>query len=166
MKKLKLGENPAAFLDTTFLLPFFQIDINVEAFNLDSYKEFLTKLSEVHLSELSIFEAKAKLFRLSRKDTTYKQALEIFGNNLAILREDEKFIFHQYTKHDDTHFNLISAKNLGLDSFDIIIVAQALDVGILITEDREILNIRNQEAFVKDPLLGKMMIKRWKELEL
>lgn len=161
---MKLDKNPAAFLDTTFLLPFFQIDINIEAFDLNKYREFITILSEAHLSELSIFEAKAKLFRLSTKDATYKQALEAFGNNLAILREDEKFIFHPYTKHDDTYFNLISAKNLGLDSFDTIILAQALDVGILITEDKEMLNIRNQEAFVKDPLLGKMMIKRWKEL--
>ena len=164
MKKWKPDKIPMAFLDTTFLLPFFQLDITIEAFSLKKFKDFLTKLSEIHVSELSIFEAKAKIFRLSRKNATYIHVLKNYGDNLAVLRGDEKFIFHPYTKADDTHFNLISAKNLNLDSFDIIILAQALDVGLLITEDKEILGLREQETFTKDPLLGKLVIKRWKEL--
>jgi len=163
---LKPGNSSRAFLDTTFILPFFQIDINVEAFNLTKFKEFLTKLHEVHFSELSIFEAKAKLQRLSRKNTTYVQALKAFGTNLATLREDEKFIFHPYTAQDDKNFNLIYSKNLQLDSFDMIIMAQALNTGTLITEDREILSAREQTEFIKDPTLGKIKIKQWKELRI
>ena len=81
-----------------------------------------------------------------------------------MLRNDEKFIFHPYTGQDDAHFNLITAKEFRLDSFDIIILAQALEVELLITEDEEILNLREQEAFAQDPLLGKLAIRRWKEL--
>lgn len=33
---------------------------------------------------------------------------------MAVLQEDEKFIFHPYTAQDDKHFNIIFAKNLGL----------------------------------------------------
>lgn len=162
---MKLGKSSGPFLDTTFILPFFQLDINVEAFTLNKFKEFLTKLPKVHFSELSIFEAKAKLQRLSRKDTPYMQALKAFGTNLATLREDEKFIFHPYTAQDDENFNLIYSKSLGLDSFDIIIIAQAVNIGTLITEDKEILSVREQTAFIKDPILGKIKIKQWKEVK-
>jgi hypothetical protein len=161
---LKLGKSSGAFLDTTFILPFFQIDINVEAFNLTKFKEFLTKLPQAHFSELSVFEAKAKLHRLSRKNTSYMQALKAFGTNLATLREDERFIFHPYTAQDDKNFNLIYSKNLELDSFDMIIVAQTINTGMLITEDREILRAREQTEFIKDPTLGKIKIIQWKEL--
>ena len=70
MKQDKLS---AAFLDITFLLQLFQLDITVEAFNLNGFKGFLAELPEVHFSELSIFESKAKLFRLSRKNSAYTQ---------------------------------------------------------------------------------------------
>ena len=33
------------------------------------------------------------------------QALEAFGDNLAVLQEDEKFIFHPYTAQDDKHLH-------------------------------------------------------------
>lgn len=165
-KKLNSDKASATFLDTTFLLPFFQVDVKIEGFTIKKYKAFLTKLSEIHISELSIYEAKAKIHRLSRKDTTYMRVLKTFGANLATLREDEKIIFHPYTSRDDEHFNIISSKNLGLDSFDIIILAQALDTGMLITEDKEILSIREKEAFLNDPALGKTAIKKWKEINL
>jgi len=161
---LKPDNSSTVFLDTTFLLPFFQVNVSIEAFTINKFKEFLTKIRHVHFSELSIFEAKAKLHRLSLKNATYKQALEAFGANLATLREDEKFIFHPYTAQDDKYFNLLSTKKLELDAFDMIIVAQALTIGTLITEDKEILNVRKQKAFMKDPVLGKIKIKRWKEL--
>jgi len=161
---LKRDRITAAFLDTTFLLPFFQLDISVEAFDLNAFREFVEKLSEAHASELSIFEAKTKLLRLSRKDTAYNQVLENFGSNLAVLREDERFIFHPYTKRDDAHLNLISTRKLELDSFDAIIVAQSLDLGLLVTEDREIVSLKENPAFTADPTLGKLEIRRWKEL--
>jgi len=59
---------------------------------------------------------------------------------------------------DDKAFNLIVSKNLGLDSFDAIITAQALSVGVL--------NMRKQEEFLKDSTLREMKIIRWKELTL
>jgi hypothetical protein len=161
---LRLGESSGVFLDTTFILPFFQVDIKVEGFNLTGFKEFLTKLPEAHFSQLSIFEAKAKLQRLSRKNAAYVKALKAFGANLTTLREDERFIFHPYTAQDDENFNRIYSKNLGLDSFDMIIVAQTISTGTLITEDREILRAREQTEFVKDPTLGKIKILRWREL--
>jgi hypothetical protein len=154
-----------AFLDTTFLLPFFQIDVSVEGFDLGGFKEFLMGLSKIHFSELSVFEAKAKLYRLRTKGGAYARALEAFGHNLAILRGDEKFAFHPYGARDDEYFNSILAKRFALDGFDMVIMAQAMSIGTLITEDEDILGLREQGAFEGDPLFENMRIRRWKELE-
>ena len=164
--KSRPGKISKVFLDTTFLLPFFQLDIAVQGFTLKKFRDFLEGLSEIHVSELSIFEAKSKIFRLSRKDPTYADALKNFGKNLALLREDEKFYFHPYVEADDVFFNLISSSfmNQKLDCFDIIMLAQALNVGLLLTEDKEILDLRQRENFKKDPIFGKLSIKQWKEL--
>ena len=51
---MKVG---SVFLDTTFLLVFFQIDIDVEAFTLDRFKEFIEAF-QIYFSEFFIFEAK------------------------------------------------------------------------------------------------------------
>ena len=161
---MKPSNNPKAFLDTTFLLPFFQLDIEVNGFSLEKFEAFLSRLDEVHLSELSIYEAKAKLFRLSRRNEGYTKALESFGDNLTVLRDDETIHFHPYRQMDDSRFNLISGKDPSLDIFDVIIVAQAVDIGLLITEDKEILNLRSRKSFAEDPELKKLNIIPWKEL--
>lgn len=166
LRDLKLGEVSEAFLDTTFLLPFFQLDIDVEGFSPKGLEVFLSRLDKAHFSELSIYEAKAKLFRLSRRDERYADALENFGGNLAVLRDDEMISFHPYSELDDRRFNLISGKDLDLDVFDMIILAQAVDVGFLLTEDEEILNLRGEKAFVEDPELKRLEIRRWKELDV
>jgi len=164
LRKSRPDEASAAFLDTTFLLPFFQLDILVESFTLEKFRDFLNRISEIHFSELSVFEAKAKIFRLSKKNPAYVNALENFGENLGVLRQDEKFIFHPYTKMDDEYFNRISSKNPDLDCFDAIILAQAADAELLITEDREILNFRMQKEFTDDRALNILKIKRWKDI--
>ncbi len=163
---MKPDRGLSIFLDTTFLLPFLQIDIGVEGFTLHKFKDLYMMISRVHFSELSVFEAKAKIYRLSRRDSVYVQALEAFGENLAVLREDEKFIFHPYTAQDDKYFNMISAKNLELNTIDMIIIAQAIKIGTLVTEDKDILSVREKDEFAKDPVLGKINIKRWKELTI
>ena len=84
---------------------------------------------------------------------------------MAVLREDARVVFHPYTRWEDAYLNLISAKDFRLDSFDTIIVAQALDLGLLVTEDQEILDLREQTAFREDPVLGRLTIRKWKELE-
>jgi hypothetical protein len=55
---------------------------------------------------------------------------------------------------------------MGPDSFDMIIIAQALNTAPLTTEDKETLAVREQDASIKDPTLGKIKIKRWKELRI
>ncbi|MEM3381947.1 MAG: hypothetical protein QXQ11_07320 [Candidatus Bathyarchaeia archaeon] len=77
--------------------------------------------------------------------------------------DDEKIIFHTYTAQDGEYFNLISAKRLDLDTFDMIIMAQAMNIGLLITEDREILNVRERPEFTDDPTLRRLKVRRWVE---
>ena len=74
------------FVDTTYVLPFFQVPITVEGFELSDFRTLIANLSKVHVAELSIYEAKAKLLRLSKVRQGYKQALRAFGQNLNVLR--------------------------------------------------------------------------------
>jgi len=48
------------FLDTTFVMPFFYMDIDVKDFSRKKFAELIRKLDKIHISEISIFEAKVK----------------------------------------------------------------------------------------------------------
>lgn len=74
LKSLKIDKSSPPFLDTIFLLPFFQLNVKIEGFTLKKFKRFLTELPILHFSELSIYEAKAKIYRLSRRDTNYAKS--------------------------------------------------------------------------------------------
>ena len=121
-------------------MPFFRHDIDVDDFSREVFREvFREKLSRfklVHTSEISVIEAKAKILRM--KNPKLKK---IFRENLSILRDDDRFVFHGYTADDDVRFE--DMEQLNLDFIDRIIVSQAFSVGLLLTEDREILKNRN-----------------------
>jgi len=152
------------FLDTTYILPFFQVPITVEGFALSDFKTLIANLSKVHVAELSIYEAKAKLLRLSKVRREYEQALRTFDQNLSVLRLDEKFMFHNYTSEADEFFNqlLLSAKRL--DAFDLLILSEAFTVGELLTEDGDLLTFRDSDQFAKSPLSKSVRIRCWKEI--
>lgn len=152
------------FLDTTFLLPFFQIQVKVKAFTPLTFEEWLRTIDQVHVSELSIYEAKAKIYGLSKADPAYRPALRAFGENLEILRADKRFLFHTYSKDADDYFNSLMGIRVVIDAFDAIILSQAARVGFLLTEDRDILKLRDAEGFRSHPLLSKVKIKNWFEL--
>ena len=124
--------------------------------------EYLTPIDEIHLSEISIIEAKAKINRLNQRNRAYRPSHEEFGTNLRILREDDKIHFHPYQPEDDARFNLLAESGAQLDAFDTVIVAQSARVGRLLTEDREILSIR-ETGILKDPIMQSLRIQNWKE---
>lgn len=159
-----MKKDKSVFLDTTFLLPFFQVLVRVEKFHLDEFKQFILSLSRVHLSELSVYEAKAKIFRLNRNDKSYSEALRIFGNNLHVLRNDSRIIFHPYSTKVDVGINSLIDINPELDIFDAVIVSQAADAEILVTEDDDLINLSHNSKFEKSPIFSKLEIKRWKDV--
>jgi len=124
--------------------------------------EYLTPINEIHLSEISIIEAKAKIHRLNQRNPAYQAPHEEFGANLRILREDDKVHFHRYETEDDTRFNFLSETGTQLDAFDTVIVTQASRAGHLLTEDREILSIR-KTGILKNPIMQGLRIENWKE---
>ena len=152
------------FLDTAFLLPFFQVNITAEAFTIADFELFVDKTSKIHLSELSVYEAKAKIHRLAKRNEAFSRGLDEFGDNLMILKEDKKFVFHSFSKAADQYFNLLNKTVPELNSFDVIILSQAYDVGFLLTEDDELLALRRTENFRKNTALSKLIIKRWREI--
>lgn len=164
MRKDETRNRRELFLDTTFVLPFFQVPISVDAFDLSEFETFIGDLERAHLAELSIYEAKAKLTRLSRVHRGYAHALQAFGRNLSVLRADNRFVFHSYTNDADEHFNQFIAVTRQLNAFDLLILSQAFLVGELLTEDQDLLNLRNSERFVESPLSQSIKIRRWKEM--
>jgi len=152
------------FVDTTYVLPFFQVPITVEGFELSNFKRLIANLSKVHVAELSIYEAKAKLLRLSKVRRGYEQALRAFGQNLNVLRLDEKFAFHDYTTEADKFFNQLFPTAKQLDAFDLIILSEAFTVGELLTEDEDLLTFRNSKQFAESPFSKSIRIRCWKEI--
>jgi predicted nucleic acid-binding protein len=162
---LQKGKGPSEiFIDTTYLLPFLQVPIGVKGFELSDFKALLANLRRVHVSELSVYEAKAKLLRLHKVHQGYEKALRAFGENLNVLRMDEKFVFERYTGEADQRLNQLSTIAKGLDAFDLIILAEALRVGHLLTEDSEILSFRDSEEFGKNSLLKAIGIMSWRDV--
>jgi len=149
-------------LDTTYLLPYLGLDLTVEDFTPARLMEYLTPIDEIHISEISIIEAKAKIHRLNQRNPAYRASHEEFGANLRILREDDKVHFHRYETEDDTRFNFLAEAGTQLDAFDTVIVAQAPKAGRLLTEDREILSIR-ETGILEDPIMQGLRIQNWRE---
>ena len=138
------------FVDTTYLMPFFYLDIDVDGFSREKFRENLSGFRRIHVSEISIVEVKAKIIRM--KD---RKINEVFRESLSVLRGDEHFVFHGYTADDDARFEEIEEMNLNF--IDRIIVSQAFSVGFLLTEDSQIL--KNKSSLKK---LG-LDVVSWKE---
>lgn len=78
---------------------------------------------------LDLKGAEARLLSLSRVRPTCEGALRVFGQDLDVLRSDEKFVFDNYTSEADECFNQLLRFVKPLDAFDIIILSEAFIVG-------------------------------------
>jgi len=123
-------------LDTTYIMPFFHLDIDVEGFSRELYKEIIISIQKIHLSEISIIEAKAKSLKIGRGEKL-SVINKRFNDGLAVLKSDSKVKIHSYIPEDDKKFNEILP--LGLDFFDSIILAQSYKAGSLLTENMKLL---------------------------
>lgn len=164
MEKGESHSNHELFLDTTYIFPFFQVPISVEGFEFSDFKALISDLSKVHVSELSIYEAKAKLLRLSKRRRGYDDAVRSFGQNLNVLRLDERFVFHNYTSEADKCLNQLLPSAKRLDAFDMLILAEAFTVGELLTEDGDLLTFRESDQFADSRLSKSIKIRCWKEI--
>ena len=126
------------YLDTTYVMPFFYLDIDVKGFSRSVYKEVIELLDRIHVSEISIIEAKAKSLKIGRKRS---EVNEKFNEGLSVLSADEKVVIHEYISKDDKKFNEFLP--LGLGFFDTVILAQSSTVGNLLTEDSKLLRLED-----------------------
>jgi small basic protein len=125
------------YLDTTYLMPFFYLDIAVKGFSRARYKEVIKSLDLVHISEFSIIEAKAKSLKLGGEQA---KIADKFNEGLAVLAADEKVVIHGYRTEDDKKFSEFLTYGLGF--FDTVILAQSCTVGVLLTEDSRLLQLK------------------------
>jgi predicted nucleic acid-binding protein len=126
------------YLDTTYIMPFFYLDIDVKGFSRTVYKEVIKSVERIHVSEISIIEAKAKSLKIGGNQTEIN---EKFNEGLSVLSADEKVVIQGYRAMDDKNFN--EFQPLGLGFFDAVILAQSCTVGILLTEDSRLLRLKD-----------------------
>lgn len=126
------------YLDTTYVMPFLFLDIDVKGFSRETYKEIIKFVDRIHISEVSLIEAKAKSLKLN---LSQKKVNEKFNEGLSVLSSDEKVIIHRFNALDDLKFNEFDT--FQLDFFDRIILAQSASIGLLLTEDGKLLNLKN-----------------------
>jgi hypothetical protein len=157
-----LKRDRGLFLDTTFILPFF--GVNIDTPHAESLEKTLEAYDELHISEASLLEAKSKLQRVIIKDPDFEAAFFEFGEKLELLRGDERIKFHAYTATDDRFFNIIRGVSPRLDFFDHVILAQSISVGSLLTEDQMLLGLRKKPEFLSCRELGDFKIRRLGEL--
>ncbi len=143
------------FLDTTYVMPFLYLDIDVEGFSRKKFAELIRKLDRIHISEISIFEAKAKSLQIRDRN-----ALKKFNEGLSVLRSDERVVIHGYTAKDDENFNEMLNMLNDLNIIDLIIIAQAKEIGVLLTEDRII--HKHKDEIGVEVLNWKSFVKRFK----
>ena len=116
------------------------------------------------MSELSVYGAKAKVFRLCRNDKSYSEALRNLGGHVRVLRNDSRIIFHPYSTKVDVSINSLTEIYRKLDVFDAVIVTQGTEAEILLTECDDLINLSNNSRFRKGPIFNKLEIKRWKHI--
>lgn len=126
------------YLDTTYLMPFFYLDIAVKGFSRARYKEVIKSLDRIHVSELSIIEAKAKSLK---PEGDRAEIAAKFNEGLTVLATDDKVVIHGYRAEDDKKFS--EFLTLGLGFFDTVILAQSCAVGVLLTEDARLLQLHD-----------------------
>lgn len=123
--------------DTTFLLPFFGIDL--EEINQLTDKAYLM-VRKMYFAEISIYEVKFKLVSLYRKGKIPFELLNDFWRNLSILIDDSKIKFIEYDEQIDRLVNALERDDkINLSIIDQIIVATASKVSVLVTLDNDIL---------------------------
>ena len=82
---------------------------------------------------------------------------------MSILRSDKRVVIHGYTaKHDQNLNEMLDVLNDINNIIDLIIIAQAKEVGILLTEDRVIHKHRNEIGI--DVLNWRSFVKRFNDL--
>ena len=70
------------YLDTTYVMPFFYLDIDVKGFSRKMYKEVIMSVESIHVCEISIIEAKAKSLKIGGSQTEIN---EKFNEGLSYL---------------------------------------------------------------------------------
>lgn len=134
------------FLDTTFILPFFQIPIDVKNFDKKIFEKSLKRFRLISVSELSLIEALFIVTKMFFRGEVFEDIFEVFKDNLEVLEDDSRFVVKPFSSMDISSYKwLLDFKDL--NPIDRLILAQGLDADIFLTEDREILKIGGIEKF-------------------
>lgn len=69
-------------------MPFFYLDIDVQGFSREAYRDFIASIESIHISEISIIEAKAKSLKIGRKQGNIIEINNKFNEGLNVLIQE------------------------------------------------------------------------------
>jgi len=156
-----MAERKIIFLDTTFVMPFFQIQINIKNFDKNIFEKILRKFQLIILSEISLIEILFKLTKMYTKKKISDNIFNIFKENLSILREDRKIKIKTITSTDINNYLYFLKLKYKLNPIDMLILAQGIEADIILTEDKNILKISEEKSF-KEKYKAKIL--NWSKL--
>ncbi|MGQ4834202.1 MAG: type II toxin-antitoxin system VapC family toxin [Candidatus Asgardarchaeia archaeon] len=153
----------AVVLDTTYILPLFNVE--TKKFGKKSLLELLTFQNvDLIIPTQLIIEAKWVIIGLikQRKITDKEKALRDFSDGLLQIKYGNKFLL---TDIIDVHIDQAESKLFLSENirnyFDRVLLASAIELGdILLTEDLELLNLRDLNKRYND-----LLILNWNELK-
>jgi len=135
------------FLDTTYLLPFFQIPVNVKDFSKRIFEETLRKFQFISVSELSLIEVLFIATKLYLKREVSDNIFKTFKENLTVLKEDDRFMIKTLSDTDVKNYKYLLDLKSGLNPIDRIILAQGANADIFLTEDKDLLELGKTKKF-------------------
>ena len=141
-------------LDTTYILPFYGLNIGIHNFEND-FEEILLSSQRLGISQISILEAKGKLSRILR-NTKFIKNYEL---GFTTITKSGRFEILDFV---DSEIDRTSTKIYLFghnDLFDCIIAATALkEAEVFVTEDAPLKKIMNK-------LFPEFQIMNWKEFK-
>ena len=156
-----MAERKIIFLDTTYVMPFFQIQINIKNFDKNTFEKILRKFQLIILSEISLIEILFKLTKMYIKKKVPENIFQTFKENLSILREDRKIKIKPITSIDIDNYLYFLKLKYNLNPIDMLILAQGIEADIILTEDKNILKISEEKSF-KEKYKAKIL--NWSKL--
>ena len=124
------------FLDTTYLMPLFQLDITIEGFEEEFHEIFQSGRFYFLFSPVSILEIKWQIIKLSKSGHSIDELEKASSRALRTIQKTEQFKLVNFVDEAINSVSFELRKQGHNDLFDTIILGSALSTAaIFVTED-------------------------------
>lgn len=152
-------------LDTTYLMPLFNLDTSIQGLNQQVKEQLAKNLYVFSYSPVSFIEIKWQIIRLEKKGQNREPFEKQFSQTLTSLKYDKRYqvIHFSEARINDASYELMKLGHN--DYFDTIIASSAIwEAEYFITEDmdlKKIINILFEQS--KIPELPVISVLNWSD---